>query len=249
MMWMRTLVERLARGRSLVRRLPSDYRSVKIVVSPDSQLKYLRPGRKGFDAELLDIADQFSGPDKKVWDVGANVGVFSLASAARGAKVLSIEADPFLAGLLRRSLEINARMGLDVRVLCAAIAHSNGIGELMIAKRGRASNALKAAKGSDQMGGVRQEVTVPLLTMDVLMDGSFAPDFVKIDVEGAEIMVLAGAEKLLRDIRPVIYIEVSQRNAEEATAILHKANYKLFSPSDTGIEISECVFNTLAIPT
>jgi FkbM family methyltransferase len=38
------------------------------------------------------------------------------------------------------------------------------------------------------------------------------PDFVKVDVEGAELLVLEGAHEMISQVRPVFYIEVGKEN-------------------------------------
>jgi len=74
----------------------------EIFVTTDSQLKYLRPGIAGLDAELLRFTDANVSEGMTVWDIGANVGVFCFGAAARGAHVLAIEPDPRMASLLLR---------------------------------------------------------------------------------------------------------------------------------------------------
>lgn len=88
------------------------------------------------------------------------------------------------------------------------------------------------------------------VTMDFLREFWPAPDFLKIDVEGAELMVLRGADKILRQDRPVIYIEVNADNREAATDIFKRYNYQLFSIDQSGNEtkIEMCQYNTLAKP-
>lgn len=248
MLSLRTLTERFARGQSFMRRLPAPMSHVRIIVSPDSQLKYAKLGRGGFDPELLDVVEGFVRPRMPVWDIGANVGVFAVASAAQGAHVLAVEPDPFLAGLLRRSARLNARQNLSLRILSAAISQWNGVSDLMIARRGRASNALIDVSGSDQMGGIRELTTVPTLTLDTLATAVAPPSFIKIDVEGAELLVLKGATELLRSVRPSVYIEVSDENVVEATEIFHSASYRLYSPKEMGRQLDRCVFNTIALP-
>lgn len=71
------------------------------------------------------VAEEEIAPGHVVWDIGANVGVFTLASAAmagRNVFVLDVEPDPMLAGLLGRSTARARRLGYDVHILSAAIA-------------------------------------------------------------------------------------------------------------------------------
>lgn len=244
---LRTLVERLSRNRILKRRLPSTFGSTPIFVSPDSQLKYLKPGPQAFDLDLLRVAHAYIREQSIVWDIGANVGVFAFAAAsiARKGSVLAVEPDIWLAQLIRKSAALAENLSLTVQVIPAAVSARNGIASLLIAKRGRASSCLESAGGRSQMGGVRDTVLVPTLTMDTLLDSGTAPTFVKIDVEGAEVQVLQSAKKLLSEVRPLLYIEVGEESATEATRLLQEAGYLLFD----GVKpIARCCFNTMAIP-
>ena len=221
----RTLFERLARNRVLTRRLPAALGSRPIVVSPDAQLGYLKPGAAAFDAELLRVASEHIAPGDEIWDIGANVGVFTLAAAvaARPGRVLAVEADTWLAGLIRASAAHTKNRDLTIDVLSAAIADRDGVGTFLIAQRGRSSSSLELAGGRSQMGGVRTRLLVPMLTLDTLLAAERAtrpaPALVKIDVEGAELAVLRGAPRLLAEARPKLYIEVG-REAEGAVGEL-----------------------------
>ena len=95
----------------LKRRLPSRFRHTPLYVTPDSQLKYLKYGEDAFDAALLKIIDEYICEDSVVWDIGANVGVFSLgaASIAKKGSVLAVEADTWLASLISKSLLLRRR--------------------------------------------------------------------------------------------------------------------------------------------
>lgn len=248
-MKLRKLIELAARGRRFKRKLPSNFASASIIVSPDAQLKYLKPGAEGLDRLLLKTAADHIRPGMTVWDVGANVGVFSVAAAARGATVVAFEPDAWLADLLERTRGLPENGDLNLSVVPVAISNKNGIAQLMIAERGRASNALEDAGGHSQMGGVRYKRIVPTLTLDTLCESLTAPDFVKIDVEGAELLVLEGASALL-SLQPDLLIEVSAQHSEQITCILKNAGYRLFDAEAgaiQGAEITECVNNTLAL--
>ena len=250
---MRTLIERLSRGRYLKRRLPSRFGRTPLYVSPDAQLKYLKPGNDAFDAELMAIVDQHVRESSVVWDIGANVGVFAFAAAsvAKKGSALAVEPDTWLAQLIRRSLLLKENRRLRIQVLPSAIADINGVATLLIANRGRASNALEAVGGRSQTGGIRERIIVPTLTLDTLLDFFEPPTFVKVDVEGAEVMVLTGARRLLSEVRPTIYIEVGEEAAGEVASILRGVSYELFDgskPIQDQEPAASCAFNTLAIP-
>ena len=247
----RALAERMARGWAVTRTLPLADVAPRLVISGEAQLKYLRPGSRAFDPVLLSQVRALVRPGQRVWDIGANVGVFAFAAAGLAGRVLAVEPDPWLFGLLQRSRAANRGRDLaPVELLCAAVADRAGIARFQIAKRGRAANALSGFGGS-QMGGTREELLVPTVTLDQLNDAAFPPDLVKIDVEGAELLVLEGGEKLLREVRPVLLLEVAESNADAATTRLRRAGYRLYDaarPQAGFAESERCVWDTLALP-
>jgi FkbM family methyltransferase len=250
---MRAIVERLSRGVVLKRRLPASVGGAQLYVSPDAQLKYLKLAADAFDADLLRLAQDHVKRDSVVWDVGANVGVFTFAAAglAKDGHVFAIEADSWLAELIRRSCRLPENRSLGITVLPAAVSASNGVAEFVIARRGRASNYLAEAGGWSQSGGERERTHVATLTLDSLLESFRRPTFLKIDVEGAEAMVLRGATRLLQEVRPALYIEVGKENSDEVTRVLQAANYRLFDstrPISGQQPLERCVQDTLAVP-
>src|SRR5512134_1826498 len=154
---LRKIAERLGRKRVFKRSLPSEFGGTPLYISPDAQLKYLRVGRGAFDADLLRVASEEIVPNSTTWDIGANVGVFAFAAASRALPegyVLAVEPDDWLANIICKSASLPENSRLAVHVLAAAVSDKVGTSTLLIAHRGRASNALQGV-GRDQMGGVR----------------------------------------------------------------------------------------------
>ena len=230
---LRTIAERLARGRVLKRKMIVIGNTCHLLVSPDAQLKYLKFGTGAFDQDLINIAEKYVHSKSNVWDIGANVGVFTFASAsiAKEGTVLSVEADIWLANILRKTALLKEYSKRNVIVLPAAVSNEDSVASFLIAQRGRASNSLEHVGGRSQMGGVREKQYVPTIKLDSLLKNFVAPDFVKIDVEGAEIMALQGATTLLNEIRPVFYIETGEDNrnvSDQILQIFHRAKYSAF---------------------
>jgi FkbM family methyltransferase len=201
---------------------------------------------------LLELARREVEPGMAVWDVGANVGIFSVAAAHRSrGVVLAVEPDPFLGDLLRRTAGLPENADLRLVTLPAAISAQAGATYLRIASRGRAANAIREVAGSTQMGGVRSECLVPTLRLDDLLGAFGAPNVIKVDVEGAECLLLEGAGNLLRDARAVWLIEVAGRNRDRVTEIFRSHRYALYdaeAPRWRGAEVDACATNTLAVP-
>jgi FkbM family methyltransferase len=223
-------------------------------VSPDVGLRFYRPNLASGDAILFKMANELVKAGDVVWDVGANVGLFTFAAANRAGKggcVIAIEPDLWLASLLRRSCEY--REGADdapVTVIPAAISDALGLAQFHIASRSRSSNHLEGG-GSIQAGGTRRSETTITITLDWLLESLPPPRVLKIDVEGLEQRVLAGAGTVLSEARPVVWCEVDPINKEKVTRILQAQRYELFyanqEPTDRK-PLPQAPWETLAIP-
>jgi FkbM family methyltransferase len=247
---LRALLERLSRDRVLRRKLPPGHGGHALYVSPDAAMSLWKRDLGAVDPFLLGMAAELVRPGMSVWDLGANVGLFAFAaafSAGPSGRVLAVEADPWLAGLLERSAREAPASHARVAVLTSAIAEADGMAELCIASRGRAGNHLRSVAGSTQTGGTREVRRVATVTADSLLGGYFPPQVVKVDVEGAELLFLRGAARLLREVRPVLLCEVTEENAGEAGALLRGHGYSLFDATDRR-PLDRPSWNTLALP-
>jgi FkbM family methyltransferase len=251
---LRAGVERLSRERVVRRRLPAELGGHRLYVSPDAALKLWRRDIGKADPLLAGLAIELVQPGATVWDVGANVGIFAFAAAycaGPEGRVLALEADDWLAGLVRRSAAEAGGAYAPVETLAAAVSDQVGLAEFQVAERGRAASHLGGLVGSTQTGGCREIRMVLTVTLDWLLERLPAPDVVKIDVEGAEVQVLRGAEALLHRVRPSIVCEVSAENVEATAKILNRNSYVLFDASAARASrqpLAMPVWNTLALP-
>lgn len=248
----RNLIERLARGRYFRRRLPSVFASRSIYVSPDSALGYLKPRWDSNATQLMSVATRFIAPGSSVWDIGSNLGVFAIAAAHKAglnSEVVAVEPDPFLAHLVQRSILHRDNGDLNISVLCQAVSNSNGLSRFLISARGRSQNSLEQSRRGVPGGDIRHVHYVPTTTLDALLSHFRSPNFIKVDVEGAEALVLEGAERVLSECRPVLYVEVGSAQRDLVTGILKRHRYRLYDGDVTdGCELPVCPWNTLAVP-
>jgi FkbM family methyltransferase len=232
----RHILKNVSRGVVLKRRLPREFGRVPLFVSPESTLAYWRQDISRVDPLLLSMVRELVRPEMTVWDIGANVGLFSFAAASRGARVLAVEPDIWLANLVHRSALLNK---LPVTILPAAVSDRQGVSQLYLSDDGKASNSLMANGGT--------ALTVTVVTLDSLLEQFPAPQVVKIDVEGAEYSVLRGAQKVLQ-ARPRIFCEVTENHAEVAK-LLTDANYKFYAARSSDRQpLARPSRDTLAIP-
>ena len=249
----RTIAERLSRGRSFRYRLPQVYGGCRFYITPEAGLRYWIPRRRiKADESLLRNALETVKAGSVVWDVGANMGLFSFVAAGLAGpqgRVYAFEADTVMAQLLRRSARLNPQAA-PVEVIPCAIAQDLGLARFEIAQRSRASNALEGYQLS-QGGGVRELETVVTVSLDWLAQQLPLPDVLKIDVEGAELMAFRGAQQLLRTKRPILIFELTRPNWNEESRLLNKLGYTLFDseiPRVNRKPLTGPTYNILGVP-
>jgi FkbM family methyltransferase len=249
---LRRAIERLSHGVTIKSRLPERFGNFPIIVSPDARLGFWRRDVEQIDPVLLSVAEELVAPGQSVWDIGANVGVFALAAAARAGTsgfVLAVDGDTWLVDLMRRTCRLKSSPRAPIDVLPAAVDGEVGVAAFNIANRGRAANYLQGT-GSTQTGGSREQQRVIAVTLDWLLVHFRKPDVLKIDVEGAEMRVLSGAKAILAQARPILICEVSGDHAREVTDLLASHRYTLYdmeqAPPRTRIELATA--NIIALP-
>jgi FkbM family methyltransferase len=139
----------------------------------------------------------------RIVDAGANTGNHTVFFAAvlEAERVLPIEPQPRAVAAIRASVSANALGNVDLSCLGAAL--------------GAARGQLRPMPSADGGLGATRYIPDPEgpITVAPLDEFSAAPvDFVKIDVEGMEMEVLAGAGGLIARHRPALYIEVLDAN-------------------------------------
>jgi FkbM family methyltransferase len=255
MPFLRRCLERVSRHLVLHRHLPTRFGGRRLWVTPGAALAYYHSLDSGRWQDLFDFAEHCVNPGDCVWDVGANLGVFAFAAAHQAGpagEVWAIEADPWLAELVRRSVAEPAA-GAKVRALSAAVAESNGLQFFATPERARSGSHLESTQGADEKLIGRTVASHPVVTvsLDWLLARQRPPQVVKIDVEGAELAVLQGAQELLQRHRPRLLLEVYEASADTITALLRQNGYSLFDFS-TGWSghrpVDRAVYHTLALP-
>ncbi len=171
-------------------------------------------------------------------DVGANEGLYSLLAASivgHEGLVLAIEPSPRELQRLHENVTLNA---FEDRVVVVETALSSvaGWSQFTIAHAEHGGqNAL--AHQFSQTSGAAARITMTTLTLDMLthrLPGR-VPDFVKIDVEGAEYDVLCGADWVIEQARPIWFIEIGRTGSDADIRVVNRladADYALFAVDD-----------------
>jgi FkbM family methyltransferase len=158
-------------------------------------------------------------PGDLVFDVGANLGSYAEIFASLGAQVVALEPNPDCVSHIRRSYP---NSGIDV--ICTAVGSSAGVASIRLAERSDMSSmsaewisSIQAAQRMDDAVWSNQ-ITVPVITLDSLIEKYGMPRFVKIDVEGFEESVLSG----LSAQPPMMSFEFNTSFLDAALRCLHK---------------------------
>lgn len=177
-----------------------------------SGLLATKRGRRGFEwayevykatleAGDLRALETIVTPGTTVVDVGANIGFFTRRFArwvGEGGRVIAIEPEVENCSRLRSRLA-SARLGRVVEVIEAVAAEQGGSLKLAINPLHPADHRI-----------AREGVTVAAVTLDALLAARSWPrvSLIKVDVQGAEERVLAGATETLQRLHPPLFLEV-----------------------------------------
>jgi FkbM family methyltransferase len=204
-------------------------------------------------------------PGGVFFDVGANVGVFSLLGSrwvGPSGQVFAFE--PSTRELARLREQISTNHLENVTVVAAAVSDRPGSTELRVAPDSYAGlNTTGERFAYDNVGTATVE-RVPVVTLDELAAerGLARVDVIKLDVEGSELAALRGAADLLQRHRPALVLEVfaASLRAHGATVadldgFLQAAGYRFFAIEDEtaglrGIEALSAIDeqNVVALP-
>ncbi len=155
----------------------------------------------------MTFALRYLAPGDGFIDVGANIGLYSLLAsrASRGAPVVAIEPHPLAAARLRENADLNSFANIDVRQ--AAAGSAGGVAMLT-------SGLVDQNQIRPELKGYADSVRAPVVTIDDTLPTTRldpgAVSMVKIDTEGFEARVLAGARGLLSaEPGPVWLVELA----------------------------------------
>lgn len=180
--------------------------------------------------------------DDVFYDIGANVGLYSLyASLHRHCRCVALEPNPFSFDALIRNMLLNQLQG-RITALCLAAAQHDGITALGFVSD--QSGAIGSTLTDRNGAGARIDAMVTRLDTLVQLNHIPFPNHIKIDVDGIEDLVVAGALSTLGDNRVrSLLIEVCDGPPErlaKLNACLHECG---LTHSEHQSSTSNWVFN------
>ncbi|NYT32987.1 FkbM family methyltransferase [Rhizobium sp. WYCCWR 11128] len=172
-------------------------------------------------------------PGMIVADIGANIGIYTrMFSGLTGATGQVHAFEPAPANFEKLEATVNGLSNVSLRH--AAVGAGSGTIKLYV------SNELNVDHRTFDSGDGRASIDVPLVRLDDYFSPGQRVDFIKIDVQGYELSVLQGAERVLRENRDIrIFMEfwpygLSKAfvNPSELTQFLEMLNFEFRNIAD-----------------
>jgi FkbM family methyltransferase len=177
------------------------------------------------------ILEKFCSPGTTAIDVGANIGRWAVQMAklvGQAGALIAFEPNPVIANSLRKTFRVNGLRHAEAH----ALALSDAIGDATLYVNASDTKIVDSGISSLE----RQEpgstpVTVRTIALDHFLEGKKIPrvSFIKIDVEGHEHRVLAGARATLQEHRPALLIEAGlepENHRRTIAATLRELSYE-----------------------
>ncbi|HZG24359.1 MAG TPA: FkbM family methyltransferase [Chitinophagaceae bacterium] len=203
-----------------------------------------------WEPESHEIFVRMIKPGQTVFDLGANNGIHSmLFSRLVGdtGKVFAFEPLPSNITELEKNKSLNKIT--NIKVVAAAVGDKDGHATFYLGNLDKQGSIVGIGSQSGR------EVEVKLTTLKTFIETeNVKPDFLKIDIEGAESDALKGMGDLISAIRPAFFIELHTPEQDKKVGeILQKFNYKVYrltekpAENDLNIPFLERVKNLNAI--
>lgn len=161
--------------------------------------------RKEFEANCINYLYGIVKKGSRILDVGAGLGSYSILFsklAGEAGRVHAFEPDPLARAFLRDNLRRNRLTNVRVEEQC--VSDVKGKTTLRSWRWGNGTGTI--VPRTDEAAPLK--LPVDSTTIDrFCMENSFRPDGIKIDVEGAEGLVLLGSRKTIRESSPWLLIE------------------------------------------
>ena len=162
----------------------------------DPRCRWIR--HAGYEAPVVEYLKSRVRANQTCVDAGAHVGFYALQMAlwtGPSGKVVAFEPNPTARDVLQRNVRLN---GLSSRITVEGSAVGAVAGTATLYDAGNTSGLSRLGAPNPESRGDRARVDVPVISLDEYCERhALTPDWLLIDVEGAELDVLLGAERLL----------------------------------------------------
>lgn len=195
-------------------------------------------------------------PGDVFYDIGANVGFFSLIAAKRvKSRGFVYSFEPVTENIKSIWQNISVNKLENIRPFEVAVGRTSGSQELLLTKwDGGASLSTSVIKPSETIS--KRNVRVVALDDFIRQEKLRAPTFVKIDVEGSELNVLQGMSRTIAEAKPVLLFEVDDGNRDnfyrrwsELDQYVTKFGYTIVHLENSYPNLNWNVGHSIALPT
>jgi FkbM family methyltransferase len=172
--------------------------------------------------EMLGLRDLIE-PGSVCVDVGAAAGLYTLVMSQLAGPlgaVHSFEPLTFARPVWSKVLAARSAANVQHHALALGAEPGTGVMSVPIGRFGAVTGRSFLTGGSHDLGSNAEfpthvSVDVPVSTLDCMCSDACLTglDFIKIDTEGAELQVLRGGERAIKEFRPVILVEIEARHA------------------------------------
>jgi FkbM family methyltransferase len=171
------------------------------------------------EPEQLEMARKLAHSGGICWDIGANVGLYTLLFSRHAKHVFAFEPLPRNIGYLTRTLEVNGVS--NATIVPCAVSDSVGLAAFQ--------EGTNCAEG--RLDG-KAGLPVAAISGDAFASAyGVVPSLIKIDVEGGELSVLKGAKKLLLSHKPTILLSThGESRRVDCFGFLRSVGYAQFVP-------------------
>lgn len=162
-----------------------------------------------WEPETIAVFDRFLHPGARYVDLGAWIGPTVLLAAAKSGRIVCAEPDPEAFPILRENLDLNPAVAAKTTALQVAVGPRDGSAVLSSPGGGGDSNSSLVRPRDTGSHWTVEQVTLSTL---LARGGIDAPDFVKMDVEGAEydlVPTLHGIPVLYVAMHPNLLVDKS----------------------------------------
>lgn len=214
-------------------------KGARLFVDPDGAWKDMLSGT--YDSFFFEYLRKLGVEGKTIFDIGSHIGYHALAFARlvgeRG-HVHAFEPNPFNLERLQKNVSANPELSGRIEAHRLAISDKKAPEEFIFNERidkGSSSGSfLDRAdtvheKSSYEAKGGFKRMPVETESLDGwIATSGVRPDLIKIDIEGAEHLAIAGAADTLKNVRPVFLIEIHTiLNMFKVSEALHATRYRL----------------------
>lgn len=235
----------------------TSYISVKIL---DKQIKFFCPNQLvkwrvdtyfTKEPETLEWIDSFKKKENLIfWDIGGNIGLYSIYNALKNPNSLTIVFEPSSSNLrvLSRNISIN-NLEKNIKIISMPLTNKENIFQEMNEGKFIEGGALNSFGEKFDFEGKEFKSTMKYsllgTTMNYFLENSILdiPDYIKIDVDGIEHFILEGGDKFLKNEKiKSLSVELNEnfkKQYDKVLSLMERFNFKFLNKKRNDTFFSE----------